>query len=180
MQDTREGLTLGAPAPQFGGLPAATGGRISLESFSGIRMLAVVFTANGCPTVRAFEPRLVRLQEAFADRGVSLVAINSNNPHLSPTDTLAEMTRRAAEGGYNFPYLKDADGAVAKAFGAVCTPHAFLLDADRRLVYRGRVEDARQPANVASKDLEAAIEDVLDGRRVKEPETQPFGCSIVW
>jgi peroxiredoxin len=171
---------LGAPAPQFGELPAARGGSYSLKSFRGRRAVALLFTCNGCPTVRAFEPRLVRLQSELAAKGVQLVALNPNNPYLSPADTLDEMSRRARAAGYNFPYLKDVDAAVAGSYGAVCTPHAFLLDADRRLVYRGRIEDARDPARVTSRDLAAAIADVLAGRPVAVGETEPFGCSIVW
>jgi peroxiredoxin len=171
---------IGAAAPAFDELPAAVGDPRSLASFAGRSALVLLFTCNGCPTVRAFEPRLIRLQGELEPQGAQLVAINSNNPYLSPPDTLAEMKRHAAEANYNFPYLKDADGAVAKSYGAVCTPHAFLLDADRRLVYRGRIEDARDPARVTSRDLEAAIADVIAGRPVAVAETEPFGCSIVW
>ena len=141
--------------------------------------MTLVFTCNGCPTVRAFEPRLIHLQSHFG-RQLQVVAINANNPYLSPTDTVDEMRRRAGDARYNFPYLKDSDGTVAKSYGAICTPHAFLLDAERRVAYRGRIEDARDPARVTSHDLQAAIADVLAGRRVAVPATEPFGCSIVW
>jgi thiol-disulfide isomerase/thioredoxin len=180
MQVRTSGPALGAVAPNFPKLPAAGGRSYALDDFATRSLVALLFVATGCPTVRAFEPRLTRLQSDLDSKGLQLLAINSNNPHLSPPDTLAEMKRHAAAAGYNFPYLKDADGAVARAYGAICTPHAFLLDAQRRLVYRGRIEDARDPARVTSRDLEAAISDLLAGRPVAIAETDPFGCSIVW
>ena len=175
-----ETVALGDRAPSFLALPAADGRAYALDSFADRRYLAVIFIASGCPTVRAFEPRLNALQEELRPSGFGLVAVNSNDPALSPGDTLAEMGRRAAAGRYAFPYLKDADGAVARAFGAVCTPHAFLLDADRRIVYRGRVEDARNADRVTSRDLKEAVADLVAGRPVRVAETEPFGCSIVW
>jgi hypothetical protein len=111
---------------------------------------------------------------------LQVVAINSNNPYLSPPDTLAQMSLRAAEKGFNFPYLKDETGAAARAYGATRTPTALLFDGDRRLRYRGRIADARHPARVTRHDLEQAIDDLLAGRPVEVPETEAFGCSIVW
>ena len=99
---------------------------------------------------------------------------------MSGADQLSEMSARATAAHYNFPYLKDADANVARSYGAVCTPHAFLLDSDRRIAYRGRIEDARDPLRVSARDLESAIGDVLAGRTVSVAETDPYGCSIVW
>src|SRR5438552_4196051 len=101
---------------RFGPLPATDGATYGLDDFADKRAVAVIFIATGCPTVRAFEPRLTKLQADVADAGVQLVAINANNPYLSPGDTLEEMGKRTAAGGYNFPYLKDTDRAVARAF----------------------------------------------------------------
>ena len=85
--------------------------------------------------------------------GVQIVAINSNNPFLSPADVLPEMVKRAGAAGYNFPYLKDEDGAVARSYGAMTTPHAFVFDHERRLRYRGRIDDSRDPSKLTSNDL---------------------------
>ena len=120
------------------------------------------------------------MQEAYASRGLQIVALNSNNPYLSPPDTLAQMTLRAAQKGFNYPYLKDETGAVARAYGATRTPCALLFDGDRRLRYRGRLYDARDPSRVRRHDLQQAVDDVLAGRPVEVPETEAFGCSIVW
>ena len=110
-----------------------------------------------------------------------MIAINANNPHLSPGDSLSRMIERAEQTGPRVPLpagrRRDA-GPGARA--RVCTPHAFLFDEDRILRYRGRVDDARLPENVTVRDLEAAVEDLLAGREPRVAETEPFGCSIVW
>jgi peroxiredoxin len=170
---------LGDGAPEFGELPAVDGNRYRLASFDNSAVLAVVFICNGCPTVRVYDERLIALQEKYGSRGVQVVAINSNNPYLSPADTYPEMVKKAKNAGYNFPYLQDEDGRVARAYGAVSTPHAFVFDRDRRLRYRGRIDDSRDPSSVTSLDLDRALADVLENRPVKVPETQPFGCAIV-
>ena len=128
------------------------GERYSLEGFADKELLAIVFSCNGCPTVKAAEDGLVALQEAYAGRRVQLLAINSNNSYLSPSDTYEEMVKRAEAKGFNFPYVKDEDGNVAKRFGAARTPHAFVLDGERRLRYRGRIADSRDPAKVTRRD----------------------------
>ena len=120
------------------------------------------------------------MARAWRPSGIELIAINPNNASLSPPDTLAEMIRRSTTRAFNFAYLKDEDGSVARRFGAVCTPHAFVLDADRRIVYQGRIDDSRMGNTITSRDLENAVDDLLAGRPVAVTETEPFGCSIVW
>jgi peroxiredoxin len=177
---TANALAIGDAAPEFEELPAADGHHYGLASFAESAVLVVVFTCNGCPTVRVYDERMIALGEKYARRGVQLVAVNSNNPYLSPADTFPEMVTRARKAGYNFPYLQDEDGRVARMYGAVSTPHAFVFDGDRRLRYRGRIDDSRDPASVTSSDLDHAVADVLAGRSAEVPETQPFGCAIVW
>jgi hypothetical protein len=173
-------IAVGAPGPRFEGLWGVDGRTHETEDYSKARLLALVFISTGCPTVRVYEDRLNHLQSRFGPHGLQVVALNANNPHLSPGDSLARMKERAAETELAFPYLRDEDGQLARALGAVCTPHAFLLDEARMLRYRGRVDDARLPENVTVRDLEAAIEDLLAGRSPRVVETEPFGCSIVW
>lgn len=172
-------LRIGQRAPAFDELPGVDGKPYSLASFSRHPYLVVIFTCNGCPTVKANEDRLVALQERYGAAGVQLVAINANNPYLSPPDAFDEMVRRAQEKRFNFPYLKDAAGAVAEQFGAISTPHVFVLDVSRRLQYKGRIDDARDPARATRSDLENALRDLFAGSPVTVPETQPFGCAIV-
>jgi hypothetical protein len=143
-------------------------------------VLAIIFVSNGCPTVKASEERLISTQEIYGVKGAQLVTINSNNPFLSPSDTYEEMKKRAKDRGFNFPYLKDEERSVARSFGAICTPHVFVLDHDRNLSYRGRIDDSRDPTKVTTRDLNNALEDLLEGKAVRTPETRPFGCSIVW
>lgn len=152
----------------------------SLSALAGSTATVVVFIGNGCPTVRAYEERLIDLQKSWRPQGVHLVAINANNSFLSPPDTFAEMVRRAADRRFNFAYLKDEDGAVAKSFGAICTPHAFVLDSKLSVVYRGRIDDSRMGDKITRRDLALAVADVVAGRPVTIDTTDPFGCSIVW
>lgn len=180
MSETATGLEIGAPAPVSGQMRGVDGRSYTLDAFGDSEVLVVVFIGNGCPTVRAYEDRLKDLHEKYAGKGVHVVAVNSNNPHLSPFDTYPEMVSRADEAGLPFPYLKDEDGAMARAFGAISTPHAFVFDGQRRLRYRGRIDDARNPESVKHRDLEEAVGALLDGRTPAVEVTDAFGCSIVW
>jgi len=152
----------------------------SISSLAGRNATAVIFLANGCPTARAYSERLRSLQTSREGEGIRIVAINANNPHLSPADTMREMAKHAAQHQLNFPYLKDEVGTVARGFGAICTPHAFLLDRDMKIVYRGRIDDSRLGDRVSSRDLDNALSDVVAGKPVTVAQTDPFGCAIVW
>lgn len=164
----------------FDGLVAADGLVYSLSSFAEKEIVVVVFVANGCPTVRGLEPLLHKLQRQYERRGVQLVLVNSNNSALSPRDTSDEIVKRARESRFAFPYLKDEGGQVARRFGALTTPHAFVLDQQRGLRYRGRIADSRQAMTVTVNYLEQAVEDILAGRQMTITETEPYGCAIVW
>ena len=170
----------GETLPSFAGLVGADGLGYSLASFDDDPVLVLVFVGNGCPTVRLYERRLAELDRRFGDRGARIVLVNSNNPHLSPPDTLERMVERANRSGLPFTYLKDADGSLARACGAICTPHAFVYDGERHLRYRGRIDDSRTGQRVTTDDLGDAVADVIAGRPVRVPDTAPFGCSIVW
>jgi hypothetical protein len=156
------------------------GSRTQISALAGATATVVVFIGNGCPTARAYEDRLISLHSAWRSHGVETIAVNSNNPFLSPPDTLAEMAGRALSRGFNFPYLKDEDSKLATRLGAICTPHAFLFDRSMRLVYSGRIDDSRVGDRITSRDLENAIAAVVAGRSVATSHTDPFGCSIIW
>jgi len=175
-----ETFTIGAGAPDFGNLFGVDGERYSLSSFQNKRLLVLLFISNGCPTVKACQDRMIKIQKDYSGKGVQLFALNSNNASLSPADTYAEMVLRVREKGFNFPYVKDDDTSVAKAYGALCTPHSFLLDEERRLRYKGQIDDSRNPERVTISDLRNAIDDLLANKPVRVSETTPFGCSIVW
>lgn len=180
MAGTATGLEIGAGAPISPQMLGVDGAVRTLEEFGDAKALVVVFIGNGCPTVRAYDERLKELHKRHAPDGAQFVAVNANNAHLSPFDTPAEMVTRARASGLPFPYLKDEDGALARALGAVATPHAFVFDAHRRLRYKGRIDDARMPESVTTRDLDEAVGAVLAGRRPPVEATEPFGCSIIW
>ena len=175
-----ETFRIGAGAPDFGNLLGVDGERYSLASFQDKKLLVLLFISNGCPTVKAYQDRMIKIQKDYGAKSVQLLALNSNNAYLSPADTYAEMVLQVKKKGFNFPYVKDEDGTVAKSYGALHTPEVFLMDEERRLCYRGRIDDSQNPDRVTISDLRNAIEDLLSNRPVGVTETTPFGCSIVW
>ncbi|MDG7008482.1 MAG: thioredoxin family protein [Nitrososphaerota archaeon] len=172
-------LGLGAPAPDFN-LPGVDGKSHSLGSFKDKPVLVVIFSCNHCPYVKAYEDRMVSIQRDYAAKGVQFVAINSNDDKAYPEDSFPEMVKRAREKGFNFPYLRDESQKVVEAYGGVCTPHVFAFDRNRKLRYRGRIDDSKEESKVATNDLRNALDDLVAGRAVQVPDTRPFGCSIKW
>ncbi len=173
-------LALGEPAPAFENLLGIGGQSYSLNSFNAMPVLVVIFSCNHCPYVQAYEDRMVMIQRDYSSKGVQLVAINSNDDKSYPEDSYPQMVKRAKEKKFNFPYLRDADQTVVDAFGAVCTPHVFVFGKERRLLYRGRIDDSKDPTRVTSQDLRNALDDIIAGSGVRVPDTRPFGCSIKW
>jgi peroxiredoxin len=173
-------MELGTAAPGFS-LPGTDGKTHSLASFKDAKALCVVFSCNHCPYVQAYEGRFVQLQKELGPQGFQLVAINANDATQYAEDGFEAMVQRAKEQGFNFPYLRDEDQSVAKAFGAVRTPHVFLFDADRKLAYVGRIDDSwDKPEKVTKRELADAVQDLLAGRKVAVPETFAVGCTIKW
>lgn len=171
-------LPIGAPGPAFEGLLAVDGRRYGCSTFADRAALVLIFSSNRCPTAKAYGVRMNALQRDYSSRRVQLLAVNSNDPHLYPDESYPRMVERAAEDGYTFPYLVDDGQRVAKAYGATCTFHVFVLDRERRLRYEGRFDNSRIAANVTSHDLRNALDDVLAGREVTVGTTRPFGCSL--
>ncbi len=174
------GLHPGKRAPDFS-LPGVDGKTYSLSSFKGKPVVVVFFTCNHCPYVQAWESRFVEVQRDYAAKGVALVGINSNDESKYPEDDLAHMKERATDHGYNFPYLRDESQQVAEAWGPVATPDFYVLDKDRVVRYRGRMDDNHKDPNaVTLRYLRDALDDVLAGKPPRVPLTPPFGCSIKW
>ncbi len=174
------GLLPGAKASDFS-LPGIDGKRYSLSSFKGKPVVVVFFTCNHCPYVQAWESRFVEIQRDYAAKGVALVGINSNDETKYPEDDVEHMKDRAKEHGYNFPYLRDESQKVAEAWGPVATPDFYVLDKDRVIRYRGRLDDNHKDANaVTLRYLRDALDDVLAGKAPRVPLTPPYGCSIKW
>ena len=175
-----KGLSIGSKLLHFD-LPATDGKNYSEKSFAGKNVLAVIFTCNHCPYAQAYQERIKALQKKFAERGAQIIAINSNDAVNYPDDGFPQMVLRAKEKKFNFPYLWDESQEIAREFGAQVTPDCFVFGKNRKLVYRGRVDDNWQGENaVTSRDLENAIEAALRGEKVKVSEASAIGCSIKW
>jgi peroxiredoxin len=174
-------LELGAPAPSFA-LPDTTGATVRLQDFDGTIGLLVVFLCNHCPYVRHVQAELAAIGRDYMDRGVAMVGINANDAVAYPQDSFERMGEEAARVGYPFPYLYDENQEVAKAYHAACTPDFFLFDRDRRLVYRGQLDDARpgREVPVTGRDLRQAVEFLLAGQPIPEPQQPSMGCNIKW
>lgn len=175
-----KGMPIGTPAPAFS-LPGVDGRDWSLDSFADATVLVAVFTCNHCPYAKAVEDRLVAIQDDYEGKGVRLVGINPNDDERYPDDSFEAMKVRADEKGFNFPYLRDDTGAVARAYDAACTPDVFVFDRDRRLVYNGRIDDNwQEPRAVTRHDLRLVLDAALAGTAVDFEPIPSMGCSIKW
>jgi peroxiredoxin len=173
-------LKIGDRAVDFR-LLATDGRTYSLADFQDKKVLVVIFSCNHCPYVRAWEDRMIAIQRDYADKGVQLVAINANDVRKQPGDSFEAMVQRAREKGFNFPYLRDETQEVARAYGAERTPEVFVFDAERRLVYHGKIDDNYEDeAQVKNHYLRRAIDAALEGRLPEVLETLPQGCTIKW
>jgi thiol-disulfide isomerase/thioredoxin len=183
-------LALGADLPNFK-LPGIDGKTHEASDFKDSKVLCVIFTCNHCPDAVAAAARTEQIHQDYKDKGVALVAVNSNNPgSLTPdelgyspyTDSFEEMTPFAKDYGWTFPYLYDGEKQeFATACGAQSTPHVFIFDAERKLRYTGRMDDAgRSAAPVEKSFVRDALEALLAGKEVKETQTRSFGCSTKW
>ena len=172
-------LELGTPAPAFS-LPDPDGRPHSLAD--GAPAYLVMFICNHCPFVKHIREELASIGTEYGAKGVAIYAINSNDIEKYPDDGPEYMKREAETWGYTFPYLLDEKQDVAKAYLAACTPDFYVFGADRRLAYRGQLDDSR-PSNdkpVDGRDVRAALDAVLAGNPVPEPQTPSIGCSIKW
>lgn len=174
-------LPLGTQAPAFN-LPNVDGQMVSLDDFKSAPALLVVFMCNHCPFVIHIADALAQMARDFQAKGVAVVGINANNPATHPADSPEQMVHEAENRGYTFPYLFDETQEVAKAYRAACTPDFFLFDKDKKLVYRGQMDDSRPDSGipVTGKDLRAAVDAVLAGKPVPEPQKPSIGCNIKW
>jgi peroxiredoxin len=174
-------LELGTAAPGFT-LPDTDGRTVSLDDFNDAPALLVMFLCNHCPFVKHVRTELANLGREYTARGAAVVAISSNDPVAYPDDSPERMRAEKNDAGYVFPYLFDGTQQVAAAYRAACTPDFFLFDADRRLVYRGQLDDSR-PGNevpVTGGDVRAALDAVLEGRPVPQEQRPSLGCNIKW
>lgn len=175
-------VELGNPANHFNLADVVSGRQVSLADLSGTPGLLVMFICAHCPFVKLINEELAAIGRDFEARGLKVVAICSNDATTHPDDAPQKLKAQATEFGFTFPYLYDETQAVAKLYRAACTPDFFLYDGERRLAYRGQLDDAR-PKNgkaVTGRDLRAAIEAVLAGRAPSADQTPSIGCNIKW
>ena len=174
-------VALGTPAPDFR-LPDAHGRLVGPADFSIAPGLLVAFISNRCPFVIGIRAELAEFARRNAPRGLQVIAINANDPDAHPEETLARIGQEVAEQGYVFPYLKDWDQSVARAYDATCTPDFFLFGPDRKLAYHGQFDGFRPGNNVpvTGADLQAAVDAVLAGKDVAGVQTPSIGCNIKW
>ncbi|MGD8787237.1 MAG: thioredoxin family protein [Phycisphaerales bacterium] len=173
-------LQLGEHAPDFK-LPATDGGTYQLSDFDDAEVLVIFFTCNHCPYVIGSDEVTQQTVEKFAPQGVKFVGINSNSKNTYPEDDFEHMVARMNE--YKFPwfYLYDESQEIAKAYGALRTPHFYMFDKDRILIYTGRgVDNPRDASQVTVNDLERALEEHLAGKPISVPLTNPIGCNVKW
>lgn len=173
-------LKIGSPAPDFN-LPGVDGKTYSLESFKDANALIIIFSCNHCPYVQAYEERIKQIQEDYKNKGVIVVAINSNEDINYPDDSFDNMKKRAAEQKFNFPYLRDEEQFVARAYDATHTPEIFLFEKERKLAFHGKIDDNwQEPSKVQNHYLSNALDELLAGKEISVPETFTIGCTIKW
>ena len=173
-------LKLGSPAPDFN-LIGVDDKNYSLNSFADIDALIIIFSCNHCPYVKAYEGRMKQLQEDYANKGVTVVAINPNDAVNYPEDSFEEMKKRVESENFNFVYLRDEDQSAAKAYDATHTPEIFLFDKERKLAFHGKIDDNwQEPDKVVNNYLRDALDELLVGKEISVPETFTIGCTIKW
>ncbi|MBN1401048.1 MAG: thioredoxin family protein [Anaerolineae bacterium] len=173
-------LQIGEQAPDFC-LPATDGKTYRLCDFSDANTLVIFFTCNHCPYVVGSDEVTRATAEKYADQGVQFVGINANWVQIHAEDSFEHMVARMQEHAFPWVYLRDESQEVALAYGALRTPHFYVFDRDRKLVYTGRgVDNPREVSKMTVNDLDNALADHLAGRPVATPLTNPIGCNVKW
>jgi len=177
-------LPLGTLAPAFSLAEPATGQMLSFDDVSaGAKATVVMFLCNHCPYVLYINPEIVNVVNEYGPEGVAFVGINSNDADSYPDDAPEKMGPHADEVGYTFPYLFDATQEVAKAYDAACTPDFYVFDGEKKLAYRGQLDESRpkrNPVPSTGADLRAALDAVLTGQPAAAVQRPSGGCNIKW
>jgi peroxiredoxin len=175
-------LSLGTPAPPFSLRDVVNGQRYSLDSFTGKTALLVMFMCRHCPYVVHVEQEIAKIGRDYAGTGLGIIGISSNDPVQYPDDAPPRLKEMAERLGFTFPFCFDETQDIAKAYRAACTPDFYLFDRERRLVYRGQLDESRPGTNkpVTGRDLRAAIDAALAGNPIDSNQRASVGCSIKW
>lgn len=175
-------IPLGTKAPDFHLLDTVSGNPYSLDELKSKIATVVMFICNHCPYVKLIQTKMVEVAKAYHARGISFIAINSNDTIRYPADSPEKMREEAISHHYPFPYLFDETQKVAKAYHAACTPDLYVFDKDLLCVYRGRFDDAT-PGNqhpVTGAELQQALDAILAGKSVNPDQKASVGCNIKW
>lgn len=173
-------IEIGKKAPLFK-LKGVDGKEYALaDQLKKNKAVVVTFTCNTCPVAKAYEDRLIALQKEFKDHKVQIIAINSNSPKVQPGDSFENMQKRAKDKKFNFPYVFDETEEVAKAYGAIVTPHIFLVSSEGKVVYRGAIDNNNNEKRADEHYLKDALHAVLEGKDIKKTATKARGCTIKW
>ena len=175
-------LPLGTKAADFNLLDTRTEKFISLPEIKSDIATVIMFLCNHCPYVKHIQAKLLEVAKTYQAKGISFVAISSNDIEKYPADSPENMRKEAKTHQYTFPYLFDETQQAAKNYQAACTPDFFIFDSDLKCVYRGRFDDAT-PGNhhpVTGKELCAALDNVLSGNAVDDDQKPSLGCNIKW
>lgn len=175
-------MPLGTIAPDFTLPDTVTGRMMSLRELKSDIATVIMFICNHCPFVQHVQHELVRLANDYQPKGISFIAISSNDVVGYPDDAPDKMKEVAQRLGYPFPYLYDETQEVAKAYDAACTPDFYIFDKDLKCVYRGQLDDSR-PGNlipVTGRDIRAALDSILRGEPVNPDQKPSVGCNIKW
>ena len=175
-------LSLGTPAPPFALRDVVSGQTYSLTSFANKTALLIMFICRHCPYVVHVEREIAKIGQDYAGTGLGILGISSNDPVNYPDDAPPRLKEMAERLGFTFPFCFDETQDVARAYRAACTPDFYLFDGERKLVYRGQLDDSRPGSNkpVTGLDLRAAIDAVLAGKPVASNQRASVGCSIKW
>ncbi len=175
-------IPLGTPAPRFTLPDVKSGENLSLDQIRSDLATVVMFICNHCPYVKHVLPELVRLDHDYTAKGISLVAISSNDIENYPEDSPEKMRILAGQLGFSFPYLYDETQEVARAYDAACTPDFYIFDKDLACAYRGQLDDSR-PGNgvpLSGRDIRSAVDNLLAGQAVNSDQIASMGCNIKW
>ena len=175
-------LPLGTEAPEFLLPDTLSDDEMRFEDIAGEKGTVVMFICNHCPYVIHVNPEIARLSADYMEKGIGFVGISSNDVERYPMDAPDKMKEFAAENGFQFPYLYDESQEVAKTYDAACTPDFYLFDQDKKLVYRGRLDNSRPESGIAlsGRDLREAIDLMLAGEAISERQYPSGGCGIKW
>ena len=170
-------IAVGTKAPGFSLVNAVNGEKVTFKPGDG-KLSVVFFTCNQCPYAKAFEPRLIQIAKDYGAKGVKFYAIDPNDEAKYAEESLANMKDRAVSNGYPYPYLKDGDSKIAKAYGARVTPHVYVVDAKGMVRYVGYVDDSPRQEERARTGLTDALDALLANKKVAVTTTHAFGCTI--